>query len=335
MGHECDICLKSCPYGAIEFGKRIAVDETKCQGCGICTHLCPAGVFELKNWSGLIKQNTVAIKNGQVRIGCPQVEGEIPCLGLISEGFLLYLVAKGAEAIYLDDSACGECPANRVKSPVEMKVSATLEILKEFGHKGRISFQTGSRANLNKDGFSRRGFFLHLRNSTFKKIASIKERPENDKIEHRVSNARLLLLGALQGLGQAVEKKISSDVLPFYQIEINHGCNSCESCSRLCPTGALSKLTTDASERIMFKSGYCTGCGLCRMICPKQAISMNRVNKELEITRLLSGQEQELVNYAYVKCPACERKYLETEQECLFCRKEAAADTFFDEIFVS
>ncbi len=331
----CDICIKNCPYEAIEVRKGIVVDETKCQGCGICTHLCPAGVFELKNWPELIKQNTLAIKDSQVKIGCNQVkgkvDGEIPCIGLISEGFLLYLIKKGAEVIYLDDSACVECPANwAIKTIAQIKISIALKILEEFGHKGRISFQTESRANSNKGGYSRRDFFLHLRDSTLKRMAFFTQTPENKEPKHRVPNARLLLLGALQKLGRIKEEKISQNGLPFYQIEISQSCNACEFCSRLCPTGALSKLTTDVSEKIRFKLGYCTGCGLCQMICPKQAINMT---KEVEITWLLSGQEQELVNYAYAKCPDCERRYLETEEECLFCRKEAVADTFFDELF--
>ncbi|MEK7274192.1 MAG: 4Fe-4S dicluster domain-containing protein [Candidatus Desantisbacteria bacterium] len=361
--HDCNICLKNCPYEAIEFGKRIAVDETKCQGCGICTHMCPAGVFELNNWPDIVKQNRAAVNDRQVRIGCnkvkDRVDGEVPCLGLVSEGFLLSLAEKGAENICLDASACEDCPANQGRSLAVIKVSTTIEILRRFGHNPKIFFQTEHQESIpGKGGYSRRGFFLHLRDSAVKGIASFKEPAPavGKQIEHRVSNARLLLLGSLQRLGQPMPEVLpppgriihgdsisgegiapgrdstSGNGLPFYQVEISQACNACEFCSRLCPTGALSKLITDESEKIekiRFNLKLCTGCGLCQKICPNEAIGFA---KEVDLSWLLKAEEQELVSYAYLKCPDCERLYLEIEGGCSFCKKEVAVDTFFDEI---
>lgn len=331
---ECNICINACPYKAIKFREKILVDETKCQGCGICTHLCPAGVFELKNWTEIIKKIRLAIKDEQIKIGCPKVgnnvDAEVSCLGLISEGFLLYLFEQKAKTIELDDSACENCLANWGKSLAKIKISTTVSILKKWGQDIEISFCSGNKQDvISEKRYSRRDFFSHFRDSTLKRVFSIMETPNNKEIEHRLPNARLLMLSALRRLNKPIESKVSQNGLPFYQIEISKECLSCELCSRLCPTGSLSKLSTDESEKIMFNMGYCTGCGLCEKVCSQKALNFA---KEINISLLLD-KEQEIISYAYLRCPDCERKYLEIEAECAFCKKENCANVFFDEIF--
>lgn len=43
----CDQCVQRCPYGAItanEFGQPV-VDESICNGCGVCVYICPALIY--------------------------------------------------------------------------------------------------------------------------------------------------------------------------------------------------------------------------------------------------------------------------------------------------
>lgn len=327
---ECNICINACPYKAIGFREKILVDETKCQGCGICTNLCSAGVFELKDWTEIIKKTRLAIKDEQIRIGCPKVgnnvDAEVPCLGLISEGFLLYLFEQKAKTIELDDSACENCLANFGKSLAKIKASATISILKKWGQNIEISFCSGNKQDVTSEKrYSRRDFFNHFRDSTLKKIVSFMETLKNKEIEHRLPNARSLMLSALRRLNKPIEYEVSQNGLPFYQIEISKECLSCELCSRLCPTNALSELSTDESEKIMFNMGYCTGCGLCEKVCSQEALNFA---KEINISLLLD-QKQEMVSYAYLKCPECERKYLDIYKlNVPFVKKELCKSVF-------
>lgn len=46
---HCDLCVKSCPYGAItkEYLKLPVIDEVKCIGCGACKNICSSNTIEL------------------------------------------------------------------------------------------------------------------------------------------------------------------------------------------------------------------------------------------------------------------------------------------------
>lgn len=38
---KCGLCIKACPYSAINLQNEIKVDEDKCHGCGLCYTICP------------------------------------------------------------------------------------------------------------------------------------------------------------------------------------------------------------------------------------------------------------------------------------------------------
>jgi dihydropyrimidine dehydrogenase (NAD+) subunit PreA len=43
----CELCGKSCFYGAIEFDPKLILHRDKCDGCGLCIEVCPAGALKL------------------------------------------------------------------------------------------------------------------------------------------------------------------------------------------------------------------------------------------------------------------------------------------------
>ena len=43
----CELCGRSCFYGAIEFAPRLTVHRENCDGCGLCTEICPSGALRL------------------------------------------------------------------------------------------------------------------------------------------------------------------------------------------------------------------------------------------------------------------------------------------------
>ncbi|MDO9099399.1 MAG: 4Fe-4S dicluster domain-containing protein [Caldisericota bacterium] len=45
---KCEICVKSCPVGAIRMERGLpVVDAVVCTSCGICVEKCPTKVFKL------------------------------------------------------------------------------------------------------------------------------------------------------------------------------------------------------------------------------------------------------------------------------------------------
>ncbi len=50
----CQICIKLCPYSAIEFNGRKGISEVNeavCKGCGSCAGFCPSGAARVKHFA--------------------------------------------------------------------------------------------------------------------------------------------------------------------------------------------------------------------------------------------------------------------------------------------
>lgn len=43
----CELCGRSCFYGAIEFSPQLKLNRKNCDGCGLCTEICPSGALRL------------------------------------------------------------------------------------------------------------------------------------------------------------------------------------------------------------------------------------------------------------------------------------------------
>jgi len=49
-------------------------------------------------------------------------------------------------------------------------------------------------------------------------------------------------------------------------------CESCETCSLLCPDLCITR--DEITGEVLIDLDYCKGCGICAAVCPKGAISM-------------------------------------------------------------
>ena len=43
----CEQCLEVCFYGAIGFDPKLTLQPENCDGCGLCTEICPADALSL------------------------------------------------------------------------------------------------------------------------------------------------------------------------------------------------------------------------------------------------------------------------------------------------
>ncbi|MBC2703356.1 hydrogenase iron-sulfur subunit [Desulfobacula sp.] len=57
---RCLLCVGACPHEARFYdGKGIATDPAKCQACGICIEVCPAGAAKIENHFGTAKDDLI------------------------------------------------------------------------------------------------------------------------------------------------------------------------------------------------------------------------------------------------------------------------------------
>lgn len=59
------------PLRYLENVVTLALDEDKCIGCGMCTEVCPHGVFELVDDTAMIVDRGACMECGACAVNCP------------------------------------------------------------------------------------------------------------------------------------------------------------------------------------------------------------------------------------------------------------------------
>ena len=286
--HTCRKCLDVCPVHAVSANKsEIVVDHYRCQGCGLCALICPAGAVTMRSpsqevlLSDLIGQLPVRsdsppgtfdiiLYDRQIdsrRTGdaisyadCVQVI-EIEEIGRIGLETLLLLLAHGAAGVTLT------CASSR---PAEMQkaLKGQIELAEEI----------------------LRGLHLPAESVRFKVVAPYgaeegllsgkiqADRPFLPDFQAPLfclsDNRRNLIRQAAQKLGNSGNEKHNIIALPagspFGALFISHRCSLCMVCVGSCPAYALQ--SCDDMPRLSLIEDRCHQCGLCAAACPEEAI---------------------------------------------------------------
>jgi ferredoxin len=312
---KCTRCADRCPTKAIEWGERtLSIDPDKCTSCGICTSVCPNGVFEaLKphNTEILGRVKELLHQNKEIVFECnPQrVDREadtilVPCLGRIDEGVLIGCIALGARAVFLTPSECQGCQNESGLSVIQETVNNCNQLLGSMGLSEPISFRERVKTAEELKRTSRREFLASITQEAKKLGAEVasnmidnlqKKIPQESKkgsLPVCLPEKRELLLTAMSKLkkpADGVNRVIESPL--FCQFGVKEGCTVCQMCAFFCPTGALSKIDENGQFGLRFKVSFCTNCGLCQDICYKQVVQLSN---QVSLTKVLS-QSSEVV----------------------------------------
>ena len=106
----CQICVKSCPFDAIDFENNLAfIDYDKCTQCFVCVEKCPTNAIE-----GDLEKRKKALINEDTCIGCTICKKNCPVEAI--EGEL-----KGKHKILADKCiGCGVCEQKCPKKSITM-----------------------------------------------------------------------------------------------------------------------------------------------------------------------------------------------------------------------
>ena len=70
----------------------LELDDELCNGCRMCTIVCPHAVFEIRNKKGLIRQKDLCMECGACAMNCPEgaikVKSGVGCAAGIINGLL-------------------------------------------------------------------------------------------------------------------------------------------------------------------------------------------------------------------------------------------------------
>ena len=330
---SCRLCLRGCPTNAISLGASLAVDNSLCDGCGICANVCPTGVFELK---GLSYESLLARvqKESVVEFACSRVRpsrdiATVPCLGYLDEAVLVAAIGCGAEAVSLNFAACRRCDNKSGLRVAAKSLKQANRILALLGIPKRISATAnGSSASHSAQGSelsSRREFFSYLKQGTQNMVASVMKSADDDQktrvtLEPELPRKRSLLLEHIKALGSLPSSWVKADGLPFVRVEISERCDGCGMCTTFCPTGALMSCDQGDRQVIDFRLGYCLACSLCSDICPQGAIAYS---SHINPRDLATAARAILIEHRKSSCSQCGQSYIAVSASslCLNCRK--------------
>lgn len=314
---RCGLCLPACPVAAIAPAEgRAAVDRDACRSCGICVTTCPIGATSLPSASLVQYEAELAVlleaETPRLLFGCrralhetdgrPLAAGwlpvEVPCIGMLTPGWILQALARGASAVAL--AGCGEdCVdgrADRVQESVDC-IGELLRLLGEDAPAERVQLVPADSELPLADG----------------------SRPGTNGGTSRALDGRELYLlepaattESVNALAESYRARLDVSVThngsPLGVVRLREEtCTACGACASVCPTEALLfEEGSEADTTISFEAGRCVACGKCAQACPEAVHDTLSVQRAIDLAALARGRVV-LEHAAAARCRRCGR----------------------------
>lgn len=281
--NQCRLCLEECRTGALTLeGAKVCFAPEKCTGCLRCAAVCPNDAFCLED--KLLPLLLAINRGGHLVVGCGGNRGDlsrytVPCLGIFSEPLLAAMNCLAENDILLDGSGCAGC----VNGHCVDTVHSQLESFSQRQGRGaavRIKLMT-ARDNPadGRENNERRVFLKELRRrlSAFGAQSTGANHGGAGEADRIANRAPVAVSAVLQyAVAHAPDGRENLLEHYFFTLTADSRCDLCPVCSGMCPTGAISRSSSEEGKSLLFTSAACSGCGLCRDFCRRQALTLSR-----------------------------------------------------------
>ena len=299
---RCGLCVEVCPFSAIgPIGGRLAVDRERCESCGACVPSCPTRAIGLPSSTLSEYEAEIAVLlaaespsllftcrraavnhaagNGLAPLSAGWLPVTVPCLGIVTPGWILQALARGASAVAL--LGCGDGCFSR-SSAVRDRVSFIREVLQLLG-----AGAASERVAVLSAG------------SDLPRVGP--RQPAMHELGWRVLDGELSLLEpgatteavvALAERSNAIGVSLAHTGSPLGLVSLREEtCTACGACPTVCPTEALLGEQGARGESIItFDAGRCVACGNCVRVCPEQALETLSVRAGIDVLALTHGR---------------------------------------------
>lgn len=332
---QCRACALACPVGALKVSiEAVELSET-CMGCGRCTAACPTQALSLPELAVLIQPVAPPTDQAPIsRVECRKVPARwlapntvtVPCLGVLTPGYLLSWQAAGARVRIVDRGWCAGCEASghhdaSLDNPARAAFDATLSWLEAVQCPDRpviareplpVAYRPAfiPPAPEEPSRLDRRSFFREaLRRSTGRHPAAAAPMGNDGHAAYPAdrrhpSPERERQLAALSTLARNHNTTIPAEFYP--RLNVDASCHAHRLCVALCPTAALSvEEDQTGAAHLRWASECCIACGACVRGCPEGAIHLE-IHGGQPGTRVLTSHNQ-------IRCPSCQDTFTSSE----------------------
>jgi F420-non-reducing hydrogenase iron-sulfur subunit len=229
----------------------------------------------------------------------------VPCSGTVDPSWLIYALARGADAVFVAGCRRNECHYVDGNLKAERRVNFVKELLKAVGiepERVEMFFMASSEPDK----------FVATAEEMAKRVKELGPLPRRGMLERIRLEKKENLVEALKIIAKEFKDVLLPEI-PGFKIPIfSESCIGCGACVEACERGALKLVDSDGFRRIILSSAKCTACEKCLEACEKSGEASLKLGG-LRVLQLVADWS-EGIKIALVKCEICGR-YFATEKE--------------------
>lgn len=350
---DCQRCLDVCPENAIALEPGPVIND-RCSGCGLCQTACPTEVFqgEAHTDQHLLSRIGPSLTTDQPRgseqrqfLHCGEAEQQhrnsfrIPCLGSITENFMLGVALRGVDELVLTKGVCSQCRLHKGEQLLDDAVAAFDGLSGSIGLTN-FALTLNEMPREKETRLGRRAFFSRMSTPQESDVRSDlapaarggQTLPTSTPERHnptRSSPKRAFLQALLEKTVRPEPALFKHDRKSSWaKIKIDaDNCATCGICVALCPTGAISRKIENGQLSHFFNGSRCNNCRLCEEACPEKVINFEEY---LPLTEMLEDEAKAVTNIRLSACFVCGEVIPPKEGKlCTTCRKRQMGNVYW------
>jgi len=229
----------------------------------------------------------------------------VPCSGTVDPSWLLYALARGADAVFVAGCRKGECHYVDGNVKAERRVNFVKELLRAVGvepERVEMFFMASSEPQK----------FVAAAEEMARRVEELGPLRRTRRLDRVRLGKKMNLVEALRVVAREVRDLVLPEI-PGFRVPIyDESCAGCGACVESCGLGALKMVDSNGFRSILVNAARCSACGDCVKACEESGEASLRLGG-VRVSQLLE-EWSEAMRIPLVECEVCGRHFA-TEKE--------------------